>query len=201
VRRATQKWGRRRPVVHALRVISWAERRAGSVCKLHLDWDYSRALHDFSSEDLGTLVAVMGPSLTELDIGWGCGELDRKPFWKSLRDSVVPAGLLRSLVVRGFVRFFSESDAESLGQLAGSLEELVLTDWDEPPAGLGLAPQLPRFPESICDLTELRRLELAGQSRITAIPAQISSLKKLKELILCRCRLTSLPRSWASSRG
>ena len=53
---------------------------------------------------------------------------------------------------------------------------------------------LPRFPESFCARTELRKLELIGHSRIRAIPAQISSLKKLKELSLRLCSLSSPPK-------
>ena len=82
--------------------------------KLHRKGDFSGALDDISSEDLGTLVAAVGPSLTELDIGSGFDELLPKPLWKSLRDSVVPVGLLRSLVFKGSA-LNSESDVESLG--------------------------------------------------------------------------------------
>ena len=42
-RAAVQEWARRDPVVHASRVISWAERRAGSVRKLHLTEEYPEA--------------------------------------------------------------------------------------------------------------------------------------------------------------
>ena len=188
--RATQRRGRRFPVVHASRVVSWAERRAGSVRKLYLVGGYPETFEEFSSEDLGTLVAIVGPSLTELDADCGLDELDQEPFWKSLRASVAPAGLLRSLVVRGFLADVPESDVEPLGQLAGSLEELVLT---VSKSGDGPASQLSCFPESFCDLTELRRLELSSHSRITAIPAKISSLKKLEEITL-GCSLSSLPK-------
>ena len=190
--------GLRRLVVHASRVISWAERRAGWVRKLHLAGKYSGAHKDFSPEDLGRLVAVAASSLTELRIGCGLTtELYQKPFWKSLRDSVVPDGRLRSFVVVDAVA--SESDVEPLGQLAGSLEELVLSTFllgdDVHRDGL------PRFPESFCALTELRRLELVGHARITAISAQISSLKKLEELDLGCCRLSSLPKELGELSG
>jgi hypothetical protein len=75
------------------------------VSKVLLQEGFNGAVAGFSSEDLGTLVAATGPSLTELYIGWGFDELDRKPFWKSLQDSVVPAELLRSLVIQGTQRF------------------------------------------------------------------------------------------------
>ena len=111
-----------RPVVHGSRVVSWAEVRASSVRKLYLKGDTSRALEDFSPEDLGSLVAVVGSSLTEISIWYGFGQLCKGPFWKSVRNSVVPAGLLRSLVVLDITSDLSESDLEPLGQLAGSLE-------------------------------------------------------------------------------
>jgi hypothetical protein len=116
--------GLRRPVVHASRVISWAERRAGWVRELHLAGNYSGALKDLSPEDLGRLVAVVGPSSTALRIGpdpnqWESTffELCQKPSWKSLRASVFPDRRLRSFVVRSADA--SESDVEPLGQLAG----------------------------------------------------------------------------------
>jgi len=58
---------------------------------------------------------------------------------------------------------------------------------------------LQRFPES-CALTELRNLVLIGHSRITAIPAQISSLKKLKEISV-NCSLSSLPKELSELSG
>jgi hypothetical protein len=48
--------GLRRPVVHASRIISWAEGRADWVRRLHLKGEYSGAFEDFSSEDLDRLV-------------------------------------------------------------------------------------------------------------------------------------------------
>ena len=48
--------GLRRPVVHASRIISWAEGRADWVRRLHLKGEYSGGFEDFSSEDLGRLV-------------------------------------------------------------------------------------------------------------------------------------------------
>ena len=112
--------------IHGSRVISWAERRAGSVRKLHFEGGFRGAFEDFSPWDLGRLVTLTGPSLVELRIGrWGFEELRKKRFWKSLRDPVVPARQLRFLVVNDDDGV-SESDVEPLGQLAGSLEELVL---------------------------------------------------------------------------
>ena len=195
-RAAAQEPALRRPVVHASKVNSWAERRAGSVRKLRLKGDFSGALEDFSSEDLGTLVAVVGSSLTELRIDWDLYERYKKgkPFWESLRHSVVPAGRMRSFLVKGIFGEAPESDVEPLGQLAGSLEQLVLSPFyytgvDSCSPGY----ELLRFTESFFALTELRRLELIGHSRITAIPAKISSLKKLEEITL-GCSLSSLPK-------
>ena len=154
---------RRRPVVHASRVISWAERRAGSVRKLHFEGGFRGALNDFSSLDLGTIVAVAAPSLTGIRIRVGPYAQKKKPFWESLRGSVARAGRLRSLAVKGVFADVSESDVDSLGQLAGSLEELVLDPHFDRPGGFeGVDFRLRRFPESLCALTELRRLALVG---------------------------------------
>ena len=188
----TQRGPLGRLIFHASRVIQWTERLAGSVRTLHLAGKYSPAQKDFSPEDLGRLVTVTASSLTKLRIGWGLDEQYKKRFWESLRDFVAPAGRLRSLVVEK--AGVSESDVEPLGQLAGSLSELVLniSYWGN------VEYRLPRFPESLCALTELRRLELKGHEQITAIPAQISSLKKLEELRLGYCRLlSSLPKELA----
>ena len=67
------------------------------------------------------------------------------------------------------------------------LEELVLST-------SRFNSRLARFPESLCALTELWRLHLGGHKRITAIPAQISSLKKLEAINLARCNISSLPK-------
>ena len=67
-REGEEERARLRPVVHASRVISWAERRAGSLRKLHFKGECWGALGDFSSEDLGALVAVAAPSLTGMRI-------------------------------------------------------------------------------------------------------------------------------------
>ena len=194
----------RRPSVQASRVISWAERRAGSVRKLRVKGGFGTQSEDFSSCSLGRLVAVAGSSLTELRIGCGFYGLPvLKPFWMSLRNSIVPAGRLRSLVVEG-IADASESDVDPIGQLAGSLEELVLNTRDfgvpEASAGSGGA-GLPRFPESLCGLTELRHLELFGHSQINAISATISSLKNLERLALGWCRLSSLPKELGELSG
>ena len=199
--------GLRRPVVHASRVISWAERRAGWVRELHLAGNYSGALKDLSPEDLGRLVAVVGPSSTALRIGpdpnqWESTffELCQKPSWKSLRASVFPARRLRSFVVRSADA--SESDVEPLGQLAGSLEELALSTLHSGDDGSHKQESgLPRFPESFRALTELRHLELVGHARIKAISAKISSLKELQVLDLACCRLSSLPKELGELSG
>ena len=212
-RAAAQEWASRRPVVHASSIISWAERRAGSVRKLDLKEGFEGALEDFSAKDLSELLAVVGSSLTHISIAseqlrGSCFlyKLLRKPFWESLRDSVVPAGQLRSLGVRGISSAVLESDVEPLAQLAGSLEGLELStvlfedpfsfDW----VALGRMGLL-RFPEFICSLTKLRRLALVNHRKITAIPAAISSLTKLKELDLRACDLFSLPKELGELSG
>ena len=197
-RAAVQEWALSRRV-HASRVISWAERRAGSVRELHLGGGFSRAFEDFGSEDLGTLVAVVGSSLTKLWIGSGLEELCQKPLWESLRKSVVPARRLRSFIVESIPGEVFEADVEPLGQLAGSLEELGLFTAPREGSDTGLG--LPRFPESFCALTELRCLEMFGHDRMTAIPAQISSLKKLETVNLGRCDISSLPKELGELTG
>ena len=59
---------------------------------------------------------------------------------------------------------------------------------------------LPRFPEFVCALTELRRLVLRGHPRLAAVPAGISSLKKLENLSLGHF-LSSLPKELAELSG
>ena len=191
------------PFVHGSRVISWAERRAGSVRRLFITAVEDGATKDFSFKEMGGLVGAAAPSLTALGFDfelyvrsqlWGELRLrrgghyilpDLKPFWKEVRDSVAPAGRLRTLVVRG--ADFSESDLEPLGQLAGSLEKLMLRvfNFEDPrypsPGDPGIPRRgigLPRFPELLCDLTELQVLLLHHHLKIEAIPAKISSLKK-----------------------
>jgi hypothetical protein len=194
----TDRW----PVVHGSRVISWAERRAGSVRKLHIQGGFDVAPEDLSPDDLGALVAVAGPSLTEILIDFEFNEQDVAPFWESLRDSVVTHRRLRSLVARGDFADVSESAVEPLGQLAGSLEQLLLqTRYYDDPEVSPEGAKLTRFPASLCTLTELRRLFLIGHPRITAIPAQISSLKKLEELDLRYCGLSSLPKELGELSG
>ena len=191
----------RLPPVRASRVISWAERRAGSVHKLYLDGGFRGALEDFSSKDLGALLAVTGPSLTDINVGQRLIELSEKPFWEAVREAVVPAGRLRSFVVHGVFADALEC-CETFGHLAGSLEELVLVpvrvcnpelSWGDE---LGLA----RFPEAFCALTELRVLILVGHFDITALPANISSLKKLERLQLI-CGLSSVPKELGELSG
>jgi len=183
------------PFVRASRVISWVERRAGWVRKLFWKGEYPYYTKGFSAEDLGRLVAVAGSSLTELRIRCAQDRLLQKPFWDSLRDSVVPTGLLRSLVVMGPFVVASKLDVEPLGQLAGSLQELVLDNV------FNYCGELRRFPESFCALTELRCLEMFGHDRITAISAQISSLKKLETVNLGRCDISSLPKELGELSG
>ena len=183
------------PFVRASRVISWVERRAGWVRKLFWKGEYPYYTKGFSAEDLGRLVAVAGSSLTELRIRCAQDRLLQKPFWDSLRDSVVPAGLLHSLVVMGPFVVASKFDVEPLGQLAGSLQELVLDNVFNYCGGLR------RFTESFCALTELRCLEMFGHDRMTAIPAQISSLKKLETVNLGRCDISSLPKELGELTG
>ena len=170
----------------------------------HLKRGLRGALEDFSPEDLRALVALVataGSLLTDLWVS--CG-LDEQPetFWGALRDSFVPAGRLRSLVVNGPFSDASKSGVEPLGQLAGSLEELVLSPYNFGELGAYKAgSRLQRFPESFFALTELRSLVLIGFRLITAIPAEISSLKKLKEIDLRHCRLSSLPKVLSELSG
>ena len=191
-----EPWDDRGPPVHASRVISWAERRAGSVHHLRLTATCGRDLRDFHSKDLGALVAVVGSSLTEIRIDAGPNILRHESFWEAMRDSVLPAGRLRSFVFRGNFpddSFGPNLEALDLGQLAGSLEELVMeVSYDFVAESFyELQLGLPRFPESVCALTALRRLVAIG--RFSKIPAKISSLKKLDELKLSNS-LSSLPK-------
>ena len=200
----------RRPVVHASRVISWAERRAGWVRKLHFQegYGYDEDYEDFTSADLRALVAVAASSLTGIRIDACHDKLLQKPFWESVRDSVAPAGRLRSFIVRGIESDVLESDVEPLGKLAGSLEELELGtnlknnfDYLQTRMSEGHSFGLPRFLESFFALTELRRFALVAHLQITAIPAEISSLKKLEDLNLTCCSLSSLPKELGELSG
>ena len=196
-RAAGQGRALRTPVVRGSRVISWADGRSCWVRRLHLRGEYSGAFQDFSSEDLGRLVAVVGSSLTKLWIRYDdlCG-LSAEPFWELLLHFVVPRGRLRSFVAEGIIADVSESDLEPLGQLAGSLEELLVNLVDagglRQPRGGKFRSR--RFSESLCALKEPRRLELVGQCEIKTIPDELSSLKKLEELDLRYCKLRSLPK-------
>jgi len=165
------------PVVHASRVIAWAQQRAESVRKLRLEVRVNSDPDDFTSNDLAALVAAVGPRLEEISLGSGSRWMSR-PFWASLRHSVIPAGKLRSLSVWGHAsEAISESDVEPLAQLSGSLEELVISGSGSI-APDSTQPGLPRFPEFVLALTELTRLALNRQVRIASIPAGISNLKK-----------------------
>ena len=125
-----------------------------------------------------------------------------RPFWASLRDSVAPAGKLRSLKVGGHAAgALSASDVEPLSQLSGSLEELVITCPRSPDDVNATPPGLPRFPESVLALTELTHLELTAHVRIASIPAGISNLKKLKKLSVKLCSLSSLPKELGELSG
>ena len=193
---AAQELAPYRPAVHASRVIAWAQRHADSVCKLLLDAEVRGALgDDFSAEEFGRLVAVVGSSLTEIWIEPHLRELIKEPFWESLRELVVPAAWLRSLVVRDIASFVSESAVEPLERLSESLEELVLETGflEDQESFEGVEVGLPRFPEFFCSLTELGHLSLIGHPRITALPANIASLKKLETVTLW-CDLSSLPK-------
>ena len=205
-RAASQRQAPRSPVVHGSRVISWAERRVDSVRKLHLmshfmRWKAPESVKGFSVEDLCALVEVVAPSLTEFRMtsvsDYSFCHLLEKTFWESLQGSIVPAGRMRSFVVEGYTHAdITESVVAPLGRLAGSLEEVVLvTGLNNSSVG-----QL-RFPVSFCDLTELRRLVLQGHKHMTAIPAEISSLKKLEVLNLSWCGLSSLPKEMGELSG
>ena len=77
---------------------------------------------------------------------------------------------------------------------------LSVVDEEKPGSHKGLEFRLARFPEFFCTLAELRRFELAGHYRITAIPANISSLKNLEELTVV-CNLFSLPKELGELSG
>ena len=199
-------WPFCRSLVHASRVLSWAERRASSVHKLLLKGKYTKYLEDFGAEDLGALVGVVGSSSTEILLDFDSCDLYEEPFWKALRDSVVPACRLRSSVVRGIARIKSdifESRVAPLVQLAGSLEELELqTVFPHDPEPFdGEELWLPRFPASFFGLKKLRRLVLVGHPLITGIPAEISSLKELEDLNLGCNNLSSLPKELGELSG
>ena len=150
----------RRPVVHGSRMLSWVERRADSVRKLRLKGGFDGAFVDISSEALGRLIAITASSLTEIRVHYGyCCFPYLKLFWKSVPVSVAPHGRLRSFVVERIRAVVFESDVEPLGQLTGSLEELVLT-FSDSEIFVNASP-LSRLPESFCALTELRRLKLS----------------------------------------
>ena len=188
-------------VVDASRVISWAERRASSVRKLLCKKGAPGFIDDFGPKDLKRLFAAVASSLTELEISFNRNEGREKPFWDALRDSIAPTGRLRSLVVEGLECGTLESDLEPLGRLlAGSLEELVLSA-AHPQTLNGPDFGLPSFPESLCALTELRRLVVGKHKQITALPAEISSLQKLKHLELRDRRLNSLPKELGELSG
>ena len=190
----------RGPAVHASRVISWAEKRSGSVRGLHLEGGFKEALKDFTSEDLGMLVAVAASSLTEISINSDLSELLKKPFWNLFRESVVHAGRLRSFTIDGYNSDLPDVDVEALGKLAGSLEEVVLDSCYDDEREASASAGLSRFPESFLVLKKLRRLNLTGHPRITTIPAGISSLKKLERLEL-GCSISSLPKEVGKLSG
>ena len=182
------------PRVHASRVISWAQRRAGSVRELHVLKTYNEDLEVFTSGQLGELAAAVASSLAKIDIAFNQNKLLRRPFWNELQAHVVPAGQLRSFRIEGSFADAVECLETFGGGLAGSLEVLELGTKD---SELGL----PRFPGSFCDLAALRHLHLHGHQEITAIPAEISSLKKLEEMNLINCGLSSLPKELGKLSG
>ena len=186
------------PRVHASRVISWAKRRAGSVRELHVLKSYREDLEDldvFTSGQLGELAAAVASSLAKIDIALSLqNELLQRPFWNELQAHVVPAGQLRSFRIEGIFPDAIECLETFGGGLAGSLEGLELGAEDNEPG-------LPRFPGSFCDLAALRRLVLHVHVDITAIPAEISSLKKLEEMNLIYCGLSSLPKELGELSG
>ena len=195
-------WPASFPVVHASRVIAWAARRADSVRTLSVGGGVNGAFRDFSSEDLGALVAVLSPCLDNILVDFGRCDLEARPLWEALRDSVAPAGRLRALLVKGsFDDPGFEACAEALGtrQLSGSLQCLELrTLFFEYKVGPDSG--LPRFPESFWGLTELEALYLIGHFAITALPAGIASLQKLKETKIV-CNLHSLPKELGELTG
>ena len=182
------------PRVHASRVISWAQRRAGSVRELHVLKTYNEDLEVFTSGQLGELAAAVASSLAKIDIAFNQNKLLRRPFWNELQAHVVPAGQLRSFRIEGIFPDAIECLETFGGGLAGSLEVLELGAEDNEPG-------LPRFPGSFCDLAALRRLVLHVHVDITAIPAEISSLKKLEEMNLIKCGLSSLPKELGELSG
>ena len=186
------------PRVHASRVISWAQRRAGSVRELHVLKTYNEDLEVFTSGQLGELAAAVASSLAKIDIAFNQNKLLRRPFWNELQAHVVPAGQLRSFRIEGSFADAVECFETFGGGLAGSLEVLELEA--ETPFGEGEL-GLQRFPGSFCDLAALRRLVLRGHLDIAAIPAEISSLKKLEEMNLIKCGLSSLPKELGELSG
>ena len=194
---AAQKQGRpdRRPRVKPSRVISWAQRRSGSVRKLLFKGGNTAPLDSFTSEDVGALVAAVGSSLTVLFVE----SVDAgAPLWRSLRSSVIPAGRLRVLVlVLNLPDDSLFADLELIGrQLAGTLEELVLEQryFESRERIVSNRFGLQRFPESFWNLTKLRRLVICNHPQLRTLPARISSLKRLENLVLDNCRLSVLPK-------
>ena len=107
---------RRHPVLHASRVVAWAETRAGWMRKLHLMCGFYGALEAFTPEQLRSLVGVVASSLTELRIACGSYERHTKRFWDALlQEPVVAAGRLRSFVVEGNIGNVDESDVKPPG--------------------------------------------------------------------------------------
>ena len=177
------------PVIHASRLISWAERRAGSLRKLRLEgwpWTSFRPLEDFSPEDLGALVRVVGSSLTEISLGRGVGMLCEEPFWESLRDYVVPAGRLRSFVVTGIQSHAFNSITEIPATISSlkKLEEFRLTHC-----------RLFSLPKELGELSGLTMLDLTSNPTLgnPAFPAELGNMKSLRELRLIHCGLRAVP--------
>ena len=175
-----------RPGVHASRIISWAECRAGSVRKLRLDGGYAGNFDDFSPEDLGALVRVVGSSLTEISLGSGVDRLCAEPFWESLRDYVVPAGRLRSFVVTGIQSHAFNSITEIPATISSlkKLEEFRLTHC-----------RLFSLPKELGELSGLTMLDLTSNPTLgnPAFPAELGNMKSLRELRLIHCGLRAVP--------
>lgn len=167
------------------RVTAWARRFGPSVRTLRVERaEYRRSR--FTAEQFATLVAILGPHVSSIEIGQHNGSLLRHDFWVSLRSAAAPVGRLRSLAVSAFECPLSDDDAESFRGLT-DLEELQLTC--HPFAGFGFQ----GFPAALLALTKLRRLRLLGHTGLAALPTAISSLRNLEDLSANVCCLSSLP--------
>ena len=168
-----QERARRRPVVHASSVISWAERRASWVRKLHLYGVLSGDFQEhFTSEDLSALVAAVGSPWTELRILENLKELNREPL--------IPAQIssLQKLEELTFRCCCLSSLPKELGELSG-LRKVDLSRRDDS----GRAPEDKAFPAELGNMRFLRELNL-GNCALRAVPAFVSELESLEVLDL-----------------